>query len=325
MKRVVSLTLIFIMIATLICSCSFLPEEIITCNVNFYVDGELYTSKTGVIGQAISQPKAPQKENQIFLGWFVNNALVYEYDFSTILIGDLDLHAKFVFDGVSITNMLTTETMKSLVTVVNKSYNTAMGGLIETASSTAQGSGVVVDISGGYCYVLTNYHVIATSEGYDKQTITVEDPWGNKFEANIYKNSKASSYAMDESYDLALIYFKYQPESDVKLEEIAFANDDPKVGEYAISLGAPNGQQNSITYGEILSYTKLNNENKSEKVKFDIIYHSALIYHGSSGGPLLDISGKLIGLNFAGFENSHYGCAIPLSKIIEFMGKYVYL
>lgn len=326
MKRAISLTLILIMIATLICSCSFLPDEIKTCTINFYVDGELYTTKTGVIGQVISQPKSPQKENEIFVGWFVNNILVYEYDFSSLLIGDLDLHAKFVLDGVAITNMMTTQIMKSVVTIVNKAYNTAMGGLIETSSSTSQGSGVVVDISDGYCFVLTNYHVVATANGFSKQSIKVEDPWGNEYEANVYKNKNSSSAAIDPSYDLALIYFKYQPTTEMKLEEIAFANNDPKSEENVISLGTPNGQQNSITYGKVLSYQKLNNsEDSDEKVEFDIIYHSALIYHGSSGGPLVDTSGKLVGLNFAGFENNHYGCAIPLSKIIEFMGKYVYL
>ena len=57
---------------------------------------------------------------------------------------------------------------------------------------------------------------------------------------------------------------------------------------------------------------------------FDIIIHNALIDHGSSGGPLLNASGKLVGLNFAGFESNHHGCAVPMSKINEFLNTYVY-
>ena len=294
------------------------------CNVDFYVDGELYTTKTAIIGQVISQPKPPQKENYIFVGWYIDSVLVYEYDFSTMLVGDLQLHARFVPNAVELTNMLSTQTVKSLVSVNNKLYNTAMGGLLETASSTSQGSGVVVDISGGYCYVLTNYHVIEVNADYEHQAITVEDPWGNEYSAKVYRNPYAPSLAMDESYDLALLYFSYNPTTDIELQEISLAKD-PDAGDYVASLGTPGGQKNSITLGRVLSYEKLKGtDGDTEKVTFDIIYHSALIDHGSSGGPLVNTSGELVGLNFAGFESNNYGCAIPLSRINEFMEKYVY-
>ena len=326
MKRVISLTLVLLMLVCMICSCDFLPEEIKLCNVNFYVDGELYTTKSVIIGQTVSMPKAPQKEKEIFVGWFVDGVFSYEYDFSSVLIGDIDLYAMFTLDAVALTNMITTKTMRSLVKVVNKSYNTAMGGLIETEYSISQGSGVVIDISSGYAFVLTNYHVAEMTEGYSHQKIIVEDPWGNEYEAKVYKNKYTSLVAMDKDYDLAILYFKYSPTDDIILDEIAIA-DDPEVGEYVVSLGSPNAQKNSITYGKVLSYQELapSEDGSSANVTFDIIFHSALIDHGSSGGPLLNASGKLVGLNFAGFESNHYGCAIPLSKINEFMNTYVYV
>ena len=66
------------MAVTLICSCSFLPEELQFCNVNFYVDGKLYESKTVVIGQTVSEPKSPHKENQVFVGWGTDGAISYK-------------------------------------------------------------------------------------------------------------------------------------------------------------------------------------------------------------------------------------------------------
>ena len=326
MKRVISLTLVLLMLVCMICSCDFLPEEIKLCNVNFYVDGELYTTKSVIIGQTVSMPKAPQKENEIFVGWFVDGVFSYEYDFSSLVIADTNLYAMFTLDAIALTNMITTKTMQSVVKVINKSYNTAMGGLIETDSMTSQGSGVVIDISGGYAFVLTNYHVVEMTQGYSHQRIIVEDPWGNEFEAKVYKNKYTSLVAMDKGYDLAVIYFKYEQSDKMSLDEIVMA-DDPKIGDYVVSLGSPNAQKNSITYGQVLSYQQLDQleDGSSANVTFDIIFHSALIDHGSSGGPLLNSSGELVGLNFAGFESNHYGCAIPLSKINEFMNTYVYV
>ena len=95
----------------MICSCDFLPEEIKLCNVNFYVDGELYTTKTAIIGQTVSMPKAPQKENEIFVGWFVDGVFSYEYDFSSLVIADTNLYAMFTLDAIALTNMITTKTI----------------------------------------------------------------------------------------------------------------------------------------------------------------------------------------------------------------------
>lgn len=323
MKRTIALSLLFVMIASMV-SCSLLPEDLTLCTVNFYVDGELYDTKTGFMGKTVGMPKNPSKENQIFVGWYVHGILIYEYDFSSTLITDLDLHASFVLDAEALTNMLTTSTMKSVVTVHNKCYNTTMGGLVELNSLTSQGSGVVVDISDGYCYVLTNAHVVSSSEDYSKQSITVEDPWGNEYEAQIYVNPSLNVQAMDTSYDIALIYFKYELAEEPTLSEIELA-EDPKVGDYVVSLGSPRNQKNAISYGETLAYKVMpESEDALADIKFEIILHDATIDHGSSGGPLLNASGKLIGLNFAGYSEYGYGCAIPVSRITEFMYQYVY-
>jgi len=324
MKKYLSLLLVFVLMLSFVTSCDFLPDEIQFCDVNFYVDGELFATKTVMRGQTVSMPIHPAKENQLFLGWFIDSVIAYEFDFSSPVLINMDLHARYTPDAVTITNMLTTQTMRSVVTVLNKCYNTAVGGMIEMESLTSQGSGVIVDISGGYVFVLTNHHVVVGDSKFEKQSILVEDAWGNQFEASVYKNPYAPSEAMDKSYDLALLYFKYDNEIGSPMQEIEMAND-PLPGEFVISLGAPNAQKNAITYGEVIDYQMLDGEGTdTSDVPFEIIYHSALIDHGSSGGPLLNAEGKLVGLNYAGFEINNYGCAIPVSKIIEFMDIYVY-
>lgn len=325
MKKIISFACVFIVLATLFCSCDLLPEELKFSTVNFYVDGQLYDSQTVVTGQSIAMPKTPAKKNEVFVAWVTDGALSHSFDFSSKIIGDTDLHAYFVLDAISMTDMIRQETIKSVVTVINKSYNTGMGGLVEIQNFTSQGSGVVVDISGGYCYVLTNYHVAQKEDGYQKQTISVEDPWGNVYEAKIYKNPKKNDYAMSEKYDLALICFEYVPTSKYSLDEIVMG-EDLKVGEYGVSIGTPEGLQNAIAYGQALSYQpiKANEDSTIAKIEFDIVVHDCPIAHGSSGGAFVNTKGQLVGINFAGYDDGTYGCAIPISKVIEFMNLYVY-
>lgn len=325
MKRIISLLIVLIIMASLICGCSLLPEDLKRCKVNFYVDGQLYDSKTVTVGQTVRPPQAPEKKNEVFVAWEAEGLISYTFDFSRKVTGNIDLHAHFVIDAISLTNMITQHTMKSIVMIQNKCYNTMGGTTIESNSNIFQGSGVVVDISGGYCYVLTNYHVVEMAEGYAKQSFSVEDPWGNTYDAQIYRKSSKTDYAMSDEYDLALLCFKYIPSNSNSLEEITMG-ENPKANDYIVALGAPVGLQNAITYGSVLEYQQVNagEDSSLQKIKFDVIVHNAPLDHGSSGGALLNTSGYLVGINFAGYNEGTYGCSIPISKVMEFMNLYVY-
>lgn len=322
-KRLLILTLVLVVL--MLTSC-FLPEDVdlgYNVNVNFYVDGELYKTEIVAANGQLREPNAPHKENYIFDGWYTDGLFSQKYDFYDRFYTTTNLYAKYTLDTVRVVNMLTSETMRSVVTIVNKCYNTGAFG-IEKESFIAQGSGVVIDISGGYCYVLTNCHVAELSEGYSNQKIVIEDCEGNQYEAKLYKSKNISEYAISSEYDLAVLYFMYA--NDGTLNEIE-VKEDPVVGDYVISLGTPKGQKNSITIGNAIAYNKLssNSEDKISNVKFDILIHNAPIDHGSSGGPLVNPLGELVGLNFAGYNDGVYGCAIPMSKIYEFLYKYVYV
>ena len=322
MKKTLSFLLILLTFSILFCGCGFEVKD--TCTVNFYVDGEIYESKTVAIGSTVSMPVAPQKTNEIFVGWYIGSVFTAEFDFSTPILMDIDLRAYYTVDAISTSEMIYKESMRSVVTIRNKCYNSTMGGFVETDSSTSQGSGAVIDISGGYCYVLTNAHVVEHVSGFSQQSITVEDPWGNEYEAIVYKHPSMTEKAVDESYDLALICFKYNPKGDVSLAEMELAKD-PIIGANVIALGSPEGQKNSVTYGNAISYQKLAMQDGEEpNVTFEVLFHDAFLTHGSSGGPLINPEGKLVGLNFAGVGDGTYGCTIPVSKIKEFLDIYVY-
>ena len=329
MHKKLSLFLVIILALTLLTGCIFPSIISSTSTVNYYVDGRLYKTQTVVSGTCANSIKAPDRNNQIFVGWFLDPNHTVEFDFSTKIYMDTNLYAYYTIDAISTTELMTKTIMKSVVTVENKCFNTGLGGLVEMESVTAQGSGVVIDVSGGYCYVLTNAHVVEKEDGYSEQMITIEDAWGNKFPATLYQHPNSQKPAIDHNYDLALVCFKYNPnaaDEDEKLVEIVTVTD-PAINSYVVSIGSPLGQKNAITYGSVYFYTKLNQTDKDgmANVNFEIIVHSAVINHGSSGGPLLSTSGKLVGLNFAGLETDGTGCAISVSKINEFLKLYVYL
>ena len=195
MKRIISLFIILATLLLLMSSCSLLPEELGICRVNFYVDGELYETSKVTYGQTVSMPQIPSKTNMLFVTWCTDETLAYRYDFSNKVTSDINLYAGFTINSISMTNMITEQTLKSIVTIENKCYNTVGGSLVETNSEIFQGSGVVIDISGGYCYVLTNNHVVKKEEGFTNQYFTVEDAWGNKYDAQIYKGLNKKDYA----------------------------------------------------------------------------------------------------------------------------------
>ena len=326
--RYISLLTLVLIAAILVCGCEIPGLEKTEHTVRFYVDGELYSEARVTTGSTVTFPKNPSKENQIFVGWYTDGLFSTEFNAARSIYTDLNLYAYFTLDAILLTNTITDRVMSSVVTVHNKSYNATMGGFIETEVNTSQGSGVVIDISGGWCYVLTNCHVAKREDGLAHQKITVEDAWGNQFDAQIYQNPSHSEAAISEEYDLALVCFKYVPVKDNQtLAEIEMA-EGVSVGDYVVSLGTPEGQKNAITYGSVLSFQEITMEDEdggTSKMGFDVICHTADIEHGSSGGPLLDTQCRLVGLNFAGLNDGTYGCAIPIEKIHEFLDTYVYL
>ena len=227
-------------------------------------------------------------------------------------------------DAAALTNQISTDTIRGVVKVYNKSYNTFLG--IETASSTAQGSGFCFHIEDGYYYILTNCHVAQKDTSYDNQKFIIEDYQGNTYEGFLFQFKKSNKVvsAISPSYDLACLYFEASS-SNVKALKILSKN--PASGADVISLGAPNGQSNTITFGQIAGYggvTLADTSTTLSNVTFDVIHHSAYINKGSSGGPLLNTDLNVIGVNYAVSTSRELAYAIPAEKVIEFLKEYVY-
>lgn len=275
-------------------------------------------------GKTMQIPTDPIKANHIFMGWYLDNSFNIKYDFSSAVTGNIILYASYILDGAKITNEISKNTMHGLVKIYNKSYNTSSGTV--TSYSIMQGSGFCFRIQNGRYYVLTNCHVAIKDNSYSYQNFQIEDYLGNTYDGYLYRNPNKTFDAIATSYDLACLYFE---SSSTNVSALPF-DDDPIISSDVISLGAPNGQSNTITFGKVNAYRKVSSQNESNdksKINFDVIEHTAWIDHGSSGGPLLNTDLQIVGINFGSTvytQNSvKYHYAIPISKVVDFLEYYV--
>ncbi len=302
-------------------------EEIIyyTVTIN-YNNGRQNEEINVKEGETFETPRDPYKSKYIFIGWYTNKYLYNKYDFSQKITRDIEIYAGYSLDSTYITNEISTKYIRGVVKIYNKSYNTFLG--IETESITGTGSGFCFNISqNGYYYIMTNCHVAKKKSGYDKQELIIEDYLGNLYDGYLYQNPNKNYEAISSSYDLAVLYFVPKSTNVIKLD-LGFS---PNEGDDIISLGAPKGQSNHITYGSVLDYRKITLTNTAtylSNVKFDVIAHTSFTNNGSSGGPLLDVNLKVVGVNYAGSSNSTpnnaKSYAVPIAKVRNFLYDYYY-
>lgn len=141
------------------------------------------------------------------------------------------------------------------------------------------GSGSIIDSEG---HILTNVHVIQNAT---KIYVSLHD--GSQYEAKIV------GYDLDS--DLAVL--KIDPPKGVILKTIEFGDSKKlKVGQKVIAIGNPFGMERTMTTG-IVSGLGRPIQNSNKRIIRDMIQTDSAINPGNSGGPLLDTSGKMIGIN----------------------------
>jgi len=148
------------------------------------------------------------------------------------------------------------------------------------------GSAFFIDSSG---YMITNYHVIESEvdpkyKGYSRMFIRMGDATSARIPAKVI--------GWDKALDLALIKTEYKSEYVFSIVDRVI----PEVGGTVIAIGSPLGLEKTVTSGIVSSLSR----------RFlqigDVIQIDAAVNHGNSGGPLVDTSGRLVGIVFAGIE-----------------------
>src|SRR5450830_450563 len=186
-----------------------------------------------------------------------------------------------------------------------------------SSSSTAQalGSGFVVSDQG---YILTNAHVVS-SNGQKADSVTVVF----KGTGSTTTRVKAQIAGIDETSDVALL--KVDPVQAPKLVVLPLG-DSSKVeaGEAVVAIGNPLGYDFSVTSG-IVSATNRNLQSPNGSVIPNGIQTDAAINEGNSGGPLIDSSGKVIGINeqiaSQSGGNQGLGFAVPIDTAAKVMAQ----
>ena len=164
----------------------------------------------------------------------------------------------------------------------------------QTGTGSATGSGVIFDASG---LILTNHHVVADNP----QTLTVNLKDGRSFPATVY--------GIDTLTDLAIVKVDATGLPTAPIGD----SSSIQVGQEAIAIGSPLGTfTDSVTSG-IISAVGRTIPVEGGSILTNLIQTDTAINPGNSGGPLLDPSGKVIGVNTAGATGSQgIGFAIPI-------------
>jgi Do/DeqQ family serine protease len=172
------------------------------------------------------------------------------------------------------------------------------GGMPREQVERSLGSGVVVDPTG---LVVTNYHVI---EGASEVKVALSDK--REFDAEIVLK--------DQRSDLAVLRVKGAHE---RFPVLDFGNSDElQVGDVVLAIGDPFGVGQTVTHG-IVSAVARTQVGISDYQFF--IQTDAAINPGNSGGALVDMNGRLVGINSAIYSRSGgsqgIGFAIPANMV----------
>ena len=184
----------------------------------------------------------------------------------------------------------------------NNFFNMYGPSMVGTVQIQSLGSGTIVSPEG---LIVTNAHVVGMAS-----KIFVTMPSGEAKQATLI--------GTDNANDIALIKI----DAPKPLPYIQMA-DDAIIGETVVSIGNPLGLQNSVSAG-IISGTDRTFYTQPQIEAFkELIQTDASINQGSSGGALINLEGKLVGMNVAVVQNAQgLGFAIPSKKIKRMLEEY---
>jgi S1-C subfamily serine protease len=165
-----------------------------------------------------------------------------------------------------------------------------MFGARSTQQALGQGSGVIVDEAG---YILTNNHVVENA---------------NEIQVNLNdrESRPAEVVGLDETTDLAVLKI-----ASGGLIAAQWGDSEAlEVGSLVWAVGNPFGLDRSVTFGIISAKNRRGFRGASPYQ--DFLQTDAAVNPGNSGGPLVDVSGKIVGINTAIVGRSYQGVSFSI-------------
>lgn len=161
-----------------------------------------------------------------------------------------------------------------------------------------QGSGVIVDTEG---YIVTNYHVV---RGVRAAQIQLSDG----------RRGPATVIGIDRATDVAVL----KTELDNLIAAEWGDSDELDVGDMVWAIGSPFGLQKSTTFGIISAKQRrgITGPRNSSSIYQEFLQTDAAVNPGNSGGPLVNIEGKVIGINTAIVGQSYQGISFAIPSAL---------
>ena len=175
--------------------------------------------------------------------------------------------------------------------------------------SFGQGSGFLIDTEG---HILTNHHVVE-----DATTVTVVLSNEERLDAEVLGYSSWD--------DVALL--KVDAASVSGIQPLALADSSlVKPGQMAVAIGSPHGLENTVTVG-VVSGIERTHGRVSPRPISGMIQTDASLTSGNSGGPLLNSSGEVVGINtsieITASGPSGIGFAVPINSAKELLPRFL--
>ncbi len=194
---------------------------------------------------------------------------------------------------------LTATVSPCVVQIYTSSYGAMMGSLPEGAAvfgnQQATGSGVILDPNG---YIITNNHVVAGAKRVQVRLSGAalgNDP-GNSIISGGGGLVGAQVIGVDRATDLAVLKINKNDLPFLKLGN----SDDLFQGQLVFAFGSPMGLTNSVSFGIVSTVARqLERDNPMIYIQTDVAVNP-----GNSGGPLVSISGEVVGINTLIFSQS---------------------
>jgi serine protease Do len=164
------------------------------------------------------------------------------------------------------------------------------------------GSGVIVDATG---YILTNYHVISGAD---------------RIKVKFYDGAELPGMVVGSDRETDLAVVKVEPGAELRAARFG-DSEKMRVGDWVLAIGSPFGFDQTVTAG-IISAKERDSKEVTNKVGFQYFLQTdAAVNRGNSGGPLINLSGEVIGINtlIATSTGDYNGVsfAIPSSEAIS--------
>jgi S1-C subfamily serine protease len=192
----------------------------------------------------------------------------------------------------------------SVVHITSLASRQDMFSMDATQIPQGSGTGFMWDTAG---HIVTNFHVV---QGGDRAQVTLQG--GDSYAARIVGSHPDK--------DLAVLRIDAPPS---KLRPISVgSSNDLQVGQKVLAIGNPFGLDQTLTTG-VISGLGREIQSVSGRPITDVVQTDAAINPGNSGGPLLDATGRLIGVNTAIYSPSGayagIGFAVPVDTVNQFI------